>query len=46
MRNEVKMKTKQTKDLLEKIKEIYQKLGKQFAVLSKWQENVNVLHAP
>ena len=50
LRNEVKMKTKQTKKnitriYLKKIKQIYQKLGKPFALLSKWEGEVNVLHA-
>ena len=45
------MKTKQPKKILpgffwKKIKPIYQKLGKPFVLLSKWEEKVNVLHAP
>ena len=44
------MKTKQTKKniariYLKKIKQIYQKLGKPFALLLKWEGEVNVLHA-
>ena len=49
LRNEVKMKTKQSKKnitriYLKKIKQTYQKLGKPFALLSKWEEKVNVLY--
>ena len=49
--NEDKMKTQHPKKILpgffwKKIKPIYQKLGKPFVLLSKWEEKVNVLHAP
>ena len=45
------MKTKQAKKnitriYLKKMKQIYQKFGKPFALLSKWEEKVNVLDAP
>ena len=45
------MKTKQAKKnitriYLKKIKQIYQKPGKPFALLSKLEEKVNLLHAP
>ena len=53
LRIEVKTKTKQTKKILPGFirkkynkKQIYQKLGKPFSLLSKWEEKVNVLRAP
>ena len=51
-RNEVKMKTKQTKKIISKIysniiKHIYQIFGKLFALVSSIsEEKVNLLHAP
>ena len=46
-----KMKTEQAKKNItriysSKIKQIYQKLGKPLALLSKCEEKVNVVHAP
>ena len=49
LRNEAKRKTKQAKKhriYSRKIKQTYQKRGKRFALLSMWEENVNLLHAP
>ena len=50
-KNEIKMKTRQAKKCItriysKKIKQIYQKFGKLFALLSMWEEKVNVLHPP
>ena len=51
LENEIKVEIKQAKKVitrvyLKKIKTVYQKLEKLFAVLSMWEEKVNVLHAP
>ena len=45
------MKTKEASKIItricwKKIKQIYQKLGKLFPLLSMWEEKVNLLHAP
>ena len=49
-KNEIKMKTRQAKKYItriysKKIKQIYQKLGKLFALLSMWEEKLNLIHA-
>ena len=51
LENEIKVEIKQAKKVitrvyLKKIKTVYQKLEKLFAVLSMWEGKVNVLHAP
>ena len=50
LRNEVKLETKQAKKIITRIysknlKQIYQRLRKPFAILSMWEEKVNVFHA-